>query len=118
MNYAQPTKEVALQLLQPYPLGFSPNTAGPNQSPPNQEFGPATIQFLQDIRGFLNDPLTAETFRAHPTDFTRESPFSFPALVITILRGHAMPIQMRLNLLFNEGAFRNRSDCPTASAFC
>ena len=77
-----------------------------------------TTQFISEMRAFLDDPTTMMTFRCHPGDFSRKPCFTFPRLAIAIIKEHARPAQDRLVHLFQEGAFGNRSSCPTASAFC
>ncbi len=77
-----------------------------------------TTQFISEMRAFLDDPTTMMTFRCHPADFTRDPTFTFPRLAMAIIKEHARPYQDRLVHLFQEGAFGNRSSCPTASAFC
>jgi len=77
-----------------------------------------TTQFVRAMRDFLHAPGTRDTYRTRPADFTRKPCFDFPRLAITLLCGRAKAAQRRLLELFDDGGYGNRSQCPTASAFC
>jgi hypothetical protein len=76
-----------------------------------------TMNFISTVREFLHDPMTKETYRSDPVDFTRDRCFTFPRVCVSILRDHARPAQTRLLHLFQDGAFGENSSCPTACAF-
>lgn len=76
-----------------------------------------TISFLSSMRAFLHDPITKDTFRLNPVDFTRNRCLNFPRTCISTLHEHASPPQTRLLHLFQDGAFGDNLKCPTASAF-
>jgi hypothetical protein len=87
------------------------------QDPHPRPIESVTTRFVRAMRDFLHAPSTIDTYRTRPADFTRKPCLDFPRLAITLLSGRAKAAQRRLLDLFDKGAFRGRSKCPTGSAF-
>jgi hypothetical protein len=75
------------------------------------------VEFIGALRIFMNDPVTIDSYRARPEDFTRDRCLTFPLTCVAILKDWTKPADERLANLFGNDGFGDMSKCPTASAF-
>jgi hypothetical protein len=101
----------------PYP-GTSPDLATNLDQINDGSFNTIAARFLNEMRAFLYDEETKNTFRMSPEQFTRDRILTFERIVALLLYQHSTAIGSRLDGFFREGGFGEDSTPPTASAFC
>ena len=73
------------------------------------------LELITILRQAIHARETVHRFRVAARDWTRQRKLPFALVLLLIVRGHKLPLQHALNMVF--GTLDTLADLPTASAY-